>query len=134
MSQKNGSLFELRDITKTYSVSQGLFAGSRPLHALRNLSLKIKRGEVLGLVGESGCGKSTLAKILLRLEAPTTEIFYLTGGRFQVSDARSFQRSCSRYFKTLIRLSIPERPSGSLSKCRWSSMGIETKKTGESVS
>lgn len=72
MSKKNGKLFDLRDITKTYRVSQGLFSGKRPLHALRGLSLEIKRGEVLGLVGESGCGKSTLAKLLLRLESPTS--------------------------------------------------------------
>jgi peptide/nickel transport system ATP-binding protein len=82
MSQKNGSLFELREITKTYRVSQGLFAGSRPLHALRNLSLNIKRGEVLGLVGESGCGKSTLAKILLRLESPTNGEILFDGRPF----------------------------------------------------
>jgi peptide/nickel transport system ATP-binding protein len=82
MNQTNEALFELRDLIKTYRVSQGLFAGSRPLHALRNLSLEIKRGEVLGLVGESGCGKSTLAKILLRLEAPTSGDILFDGRPF----------------------------------------------------
>lgn len=68
----------LKNVSKTYSVSQGLFSASRPLVALNGVSLSIQRGETLGLVGESGCGKSTLAKILMGLEKPTggeVEIF-----------------------------------------------------------
>ncbi len=42
------------------------------LTALDSVSLTVDRGEILGIMGESGCGKSTLAKILLRLEQPTS--------------------------------------------------------------
>ncbi|WP_079166649.1 ABC transporter ATP-binding protein [Streptomyces oceani] len=41
------------------------------VHALTAASLEVRRGEILGLVGESGCGKSTLARMLTGLQRPT---------------------------------------------------------------
>lgn len=64
-------ILELRNVSKTYQIKQGLFGAKKQLTAVNDVSLKLHRGEVLGLVGESGCGKSTMAKILLGLEAPT---------------------------------------------------------------
>ncbi len=64
-------ILELDGIAKTYSVRQGMFSPKLPLKAVDGVSLKVGRGETVGLVGESGCGKSTLAKLLLGLETPT---------------------------------------------------------------
>lgn len=61
------AILEARNVYKTFQISAGAFRPKRPLHAVNGVSLKVHRGEVLGLVGESGCGKTTLAKMLLGL-------------------------------------------------------------------
>lgn len=59
------SFLTVDGVTKHYQV--GGFAGSRILKSLDGVTLRIAKGETLGLVGESGCGKSTLARIITRL-------------------------------------------------------------------
>jgi peptide/nickel transport system ATP-binding protein len=53
------------------------YAGPRPTRAVRDVTIELRRGEVLGIAGESGCGKSTLAYALTRMLRPPAE---LTGG------------------------------------------------------
>jgi peptide/nickel transport system ATP-binding protein len=64
----NGNLVELEHLTKRFAVKQGIFArGTAEVHAVEDVSLEVRRGETLGIVGESGCGKSTTARLMLRL-------------------------------------------------------------------
>jgi oligopeptide/dipeptide ABC transporter ATP-binding protein len=55
-------------LTKYFRVqSNFLSRASNPLRAVDNVSIRVRRGETMGLVGESGCGKSTLGRLMLRL-------------------------------------------------------------------
>ncbi|MDP2965512.1 MAG: ABC transporter ATP-binding protein [Pelolinea sp.] len=61
------------DLTKTYQM------GDIQVNALRGLSLKIKQGEVIAIMGPSGSGKSTLMNIIGCLDSPTTGRYLLNG-------------------------------------------------------
>lgn len=75
----NASILKLNDVSKTYAQS-GLFKRqARSNFALKNLSLSIRSGEILGIVGESGSGKSTAARIAMRLLDADTGTVWLNG-------------------------------------------------------
>jgi peptide/nickel transport system ATP-binding protein len=61
----------LRDVSRSFAVKSGVFGPKRILQAVRGVTLDIRRGDVLALVGESGCGKTTLARMLMGVLEPT---------------------------------------------------------------
>lgn len=71
MEESGNNLISLHDLQVHYRSGGGLFSASKTVKAVDGVSLDIRRGETLGLVGESGCGKSTLGKAILRLTEPT---------------------------------------------------------------
>ncbi len=62
---------DARILRHCYYARKGFFGRRRPWNVLEDVDLKIRTGEVMGLVGESGCGKSTLARLMLGLARPT---------------------------------------------------------------
>jgi oligopeptide/dipeptide ABC transporter ATP-binding protein len=71
------TLVDIRRLKKHFPILGGVF--KRPVGAVKavdGVSLAIKRGQWLGLVGESGCGKTTLAKTVIRLWRPTSGHIY----------------------------------------------------------
>ena len=56
-------LLIIENISKTFKVDK-----NKELQALKNINIRLKKGECIGIVGESGCGKSTLARIIVGIE------------------------------------------------------------------
>src|SRR5213596_4334140 len=85
----NGTLVKLVDVHKVYRT------GEMEVPAVRGVSLEIKRGEFVALMGASGSGKSTLMNILGCLDRPTSGHYVLDGAdvsgldRDQLADIRN---------------------------------------------
>ena len=71
------NLIDIRELKKYYPVRGGVFRRHvADVKAVDGVSLEIRKGECLGLVGESGCGKTTLGKTVLRLHDATAGRIY----------------------------------------------------------
>lgn len=104
-------VLEVRDLVKHFPLKQG-FTGGRSSSAVRavdGVSLSLRRGETLGVVGESGCGKSTLARLLMVLETPTSGDILFRG-----RSIRGLRRQALREIRRRVQM-VFQDPYSSLS-------------------
>jgi peptide/nickel transport system ATP-binding protein len=100
----NGNLIELTDLKMYFPIKSGVLFDRHvgDIKAVDGVSLEIKRGETLGLVGESGCGKSTVGRTILRLYEPTDGTILFDGKditRLGERDLRPLRRRMQMIFQ-----------------------------------
>ena len=87
MSEPNNAapvVLDIRGLTKKFPLEDG-----RSLTACDNISLRVYKGQTLGIIGESGCGKSTLVRTLLSLHPATSGEVIYHGENLLEADDRS---------------------------------------------
>lgn len=73
MDAKHPVLLEIKNVKKHFPLKKGLLGGVKTwVKAVDDVTLNVRKGRTLGLVGESGCGKTTLGRTVLRLIEPTS--------------------------------------------------------------
>ncbi len=75
------NVLDVRSITKSYTLRSGWFSGKlREIRAVDDVSLSLRCGQTLGLVGESGCGKTTVSKMISRAIKPDSGQIHFDDG------------------------------------------------------
>ncbi|MPZ62584.1 MAG: dipeptide ABC transporter ATP-binding protein [Propionibacteriales bacterium] len=92
------NVIEVTDLVKYFPLTRGILFKRTigQVRAVDGISLQLRRGETLGVVGESGCGKSTFGRLLMGLERPTSGSIRLLGqetSRLNSTELRRMRRN-----------------------------------------
>lgn len=110
-SDLSSPLLEVKNLKKYFEVRVSLGGATNTLRAVDDVSLQIRAGETLGIVGESGCGKSTLARLIVGLIKPTAGAIKINGG--DIWESGSAGRARRRTFQMVF-----QNPASSLNPRR----------------
>ncbi|MBW2061139.1 MAG: ATP-binding cassette domain-containing protein [Deltaproteobacteria bacterium] len=121
-------LLKLLDLKKNFKVKASAFRGGQEtLTAVNRVSLAIQPGECLGLVGESGCGKSTLARLIVRLERPSSGKIIFDGqdlSHMTHQEEMKFRRRVQMIFQDPYSSLNPRKTIGSIIGESWRIHGL----------
>jgi peptide/nickel transport system ATP-binding protein len=114
---KDEAMLRVERLKKYFPIRGGLaetiFSGQkRYIRAVDDVSFRLGRGEIFGVVGESGCGKSTLSRTILKLIEPTSGQVYFEGTEVACLDRNRFKK-----FRRRMQM-IFQDPFGSLNPRR----------------
>ncbi len=103
------TLLEIQNLKKYFPIHGGIFSKKiGDVYAVDDVTLQLKKGETLGIVGESGCGKSTLGKTIIKLYEPDSGKIL-----FQNEDITNYNHSKMRKLRQNIQI-IFQDPFSSL--------------------
>src|SRR5256884_1951055 len=102
-AQQDGNLVEIQHLKKYFPVKKGALQREvARVHAVDDVTLSVRKGETIGLVGESGCGKSTLGRCIVRLLEPTDGDVVFDGrsiGKLKARALRPLRRQMQMVFQ-----------------------------------
>ncbi|PKN77119.1 MAG: dipeptide/oligopeptide/nickel ABC transporter ATP-binding protein [Deltaproteobacteria bacterium HGW-Deltaproteobacteria-10] len=113
-------LIDIQKLNKKYTLTSGILnSQDRVVHAVNNVNLKIFGRETLGLVGESGCGKSTLARLITRLEKPSSGFISFKGeniNSYNTESLKAYRRNVQLIFQDPYSSLNPRKSASSIIK------------------
>ena len=92
------NLLDVEHLKQYFPIRTG-FAKTTPLKAVDDISVSIRHGETLGLVGESGCGKTTVGRSVLRLYEPTGGKVFFEGTEITRSNIKALRKQMQMVFQ-----------------------------------
>ncbi|EAR51878.1 putative ABC transporter ATP-binding protein [Oceanicola granulosus HTCC2516] len=112
------SLLSVESLSKTFQTPSG------PVHALRDVSLSVERGECLAVVGESGSGKTTLANMILGILAATSGTIRFDGRELPVRRGPEHRRAIQLVQQNPLSSLNPKRSIGASVRLGLDTYGI----------